>query len=130
MRAGWDLQIGLYRAMLLRPVRATGDGLDPVIGRSPAMAYHTLNDGTLLQSGLANRNHGSSRVEQVPGDIADHAVQRMTQRLAEVSVGHIMLNTRADEDFFQKQAHLTPYAFDASPLVRRFMVAGAVEEAE
>lgn len=27
MRAGWDLQIGLYRAMLARPIRAEGDGL-------------------------------------------------------------------------------------------------------
>jgi RecB family exonuclease len=124
MQAGWDLQIALYRAMLLRPIRREGDGLDPVLGRTPAMAYHTLNDGSVLQNGLTPRNRGSSRVEEVEGDISGQAVQLMQQRLAEVASGHLHLNGIADEAFFQKQAHLTPYAFDASPLVRRFMVAG------
>jgi RecB family exonuclease len=129
MRAGWDLQIGLYRAMLLRPIRVEGDGLDPVIRQNPATAYHTLNDGTLLHSGLHARTHGSPRVEAVAGDICDHAVQLMQHHLAEVATGRITLNTLSHEDFFLKQAHLTPYALDLSPLIRRFM-RPEVEEAE
>lgn len=38
MRAGWDLQIGLYRAMLARPIRAEGDGLDLVAGQKGWLA--------------------------------------------------------------------------------------------
>ncbi len=102
MRAGWDLQIGLYHAMLLRPIRHEGDGLDAVIGQTPAMAYHTLNDGTVLQSGLRPRNHHSDRVEAVAGDISDKAVALMQQRLAEVAHGRLRLNGVDDEAFFKK----------------------------
>lgn len=124
MRAGWDLQIGLYRAMLLRPIRRAGDGLDAVVGHDPAMAYHALNDGTVLQNGLSRRSRASNRVEDVAGDISGRAVLLMQQRLAEVAGGVLRLNGVEDEEYFRKRAHLTPYAFDASPLVRRFMVEG------
>ena len=122
MRAGWDLQIGLYRAMLARPIRAEGDGLDLVAGQSPAIAYHLLNDGTVLASGLDPAPGG--RVEGVEGDISAKAVALLQTRLAEVGGGSIRLNGTEDEAAFGKTAALTAYALDASPLVRRFMVEG------
>lgn len=122
MRAGWDLQIGLYRAMLARPIRAEGDGLDLVAGQSPAIAYHLLNDGTVLASGLDPAPSG--RVEGVEGDISAKAVALLQTRLAEVGGGSIRLNGTEDEAAFGKTAALTAYALDASPLLRRFMVEG------
>lgn len=122
MRAGWDLQIGLYRAMLARPIRAEGDGLDLVAGQSPAIAYHLLNDGTVLASGLDPAPGG--RVEGVEGDISAKAVALLQTRLAEVGGGSIRLNGTEDEAAFGKTAALTAYALDASPLLRRFMVEG------
>ena len=53
MEAGWDLQAGLYRDMIARPMRREGDGMDPLIGREVAIAYHLMNDGGFLTSGLA-----------------------------------------------------------------------------
>jgi hypothetical protein len=122
MREGWDLQIGLYRAMLARPIRAEGDGLDLIAGQSPAIAYHLLNDGTVLASGLVPAPGG--RVEGVEGDISAKAVTLLQARLAEVGGGSIRLNGTEDEAAFAKTAALTAYALDASPLLRRFMVQG------
>ena len=122
MRAGWDLQIGLYRAMLARPIRREGDGLDLVADQSPAIAYHLLNDGTVLASGLVPAPGG--RVEGVEGDISAKAVTLLQARLAEVGGGSIRLNGTEDEAAFAKTAALTAYALDSSPLLRRFMVQG------
>lgn len=122
MRAGWDLQIGLYRAMLARPIRAEGDGLDLIAGQTPAIAYHLLNDGTVLVSGLDPAPGG--RVEAVAGDISAKAVALLQTRLAEVGGGSIRLNGSEDEVAFGKAAALTAYALDASPLLRRFMTEG------
>ena len=122
MREGWDLQIGLYRAMLARPIRAEGDGLDLLAGQSPAIAYHLLNDGTVLVSGLDPAPGG--RHEAVEGDISVKAVALLQARLAEVGGGSLRLNGTEDEAAFGKTAALTAYALDASPLLRRFMVEG------
>jgi hypothetical protein len=122
MRAGWDLQIGLYRAMLARPIRAEGDGLDLVAGQRPAIAYHLLNDGTVLVSGLDATPGG--RIEGVEGDISVNAVALLQSRLAEVGAGSIRLNGTGDEAAFGKAAALTAYALEASPLIRRFMTEG------
>lgn len=122
MREGWDLQIGLYRAMLARPIRREGDGLDLVAGQTPAIAYHLLNDGTVLVSGLDATPGG--RIEGVEGDISAKAVALLQARLAEVGGGSIRLNGIEDEAAFGKAAALTAYALDASPLIRRFMTEG------
>ena len=122
MREGWDLQIGLYRAMLARPIRRDGDGLDRIVGQTPAIAYHLLNDGTVLVSGLVPAPGG--RVEAVEGDISAKAVTLLQARLAEVGGGSIRLNGTDDEAAFGKVAAITAYALDASPLVRRFMADG------
>ena len=122
MRGGWDLQIGLYRAMLARPIRRDGDGLDRIMGQTPAIAYHLLNDGTVLVSGLVPAPGG--RVEAVEGDISAKAVTLLQARLAEVGGGSIRLNGTDDEAAFSKEAAITAYALDASPLVRRFMADG------
>lgn len=122
MREGWDLQIGLYRAMLARPIRREGDGLDLVAGLSPAIAYHLLNDGTVLVSGLDSTP--GRRIEGMEGDISANAVALLQTRLAEVGGGSLRLNGTEDEAAFAKMAALTAYALDASPLLRRFMVEG------
>ncbi len=122
MREGWDLQIGLYRAILARPIRREGDGLDLVAGQTPAIAYHLLNDGTVLVSGPDSIPGG--RIEGVEGDISARAVALLQARLAEIGGGSIRLNGTEDEAAFSKAAALTAYALDASPLIRRFMIEG------
>ncbi len=122
MQAGWDLQIGLYRAMLAHPIRRDRDGLDQIAGHTPAIAYHLLNDGTVLINGLDPVP--GERVEAVGGDISARAVALLQTRLAEVGGGSLRLNGTEDEVAFSKVAAITAYALDASPLLRRFMANG------
>lgn len=120
MEAGWDLQAGLYRDMIAHPIRREGDGMGPLIGRRIGIAYHLMNDGGLLTSGLAFAVGSPAR--DMGDGVNEWAVARLVERLAELEAGRITLNTMGDEDFFKKKAGFTPYALtDGSPLVRAFI---------
>lgn len=115
MRAGWDLQAGLYHDMLARPTRREGDGLDTLIGRRISIAYHTMNDGVLLTSGLAL----PPPARDMGDGVNTQALAFLAERLAQLGAGRIVLNTSSDEKWFQKEARITAYALrDGSPLVR------------
>ncbi|WP_372922699.1 PD-(D/E)XK nuclease family protein, partial [Roseovarius sp.] len=120
LEAGWDLQLGLYRAMLIRPEK-TGPVLGAVLAAAPkvGVAYHLINDQGVLLEGLEPPD---GLVTLITGDISGHAMDLLVTRLAEVGSGLIRLNTENDRTFFEKTAHLAPYALDASPLVSRFIM--------
>jgi hypothetical protein len=120
MEKGWDLQAALYRDMIARPIRREGDGMDPLIGRGVAIAYHLMNDGGLLTSGLALAEGSPAR--DMGDAVNTAAVGRLAERLAELGAGRVVLNTTADEGFFKKEAGFTPYALtDGSALVTAFI---------
>lgn len=120
MEAGWDLQAALYRDMIARPIRREGDGMDALIGRSVGIAYHLMNDGGLLTSELALPE--GTPAQDMGDAINAAAVGRLTERLAELGAGRVVLNTTADEGFFKKEAGFTPYALtDGSALVTAFI---------
>lgn len=121
MNAGWDLQLGLYRAMLMRPIRSEGDGLDAIPpGTTPGVAYHLLRDSGVLHHGL--RARAGSRMEGVAVDIGAEAIALLQTRIAEVGAGTIRLNAAGDEEFFAKQGKFTPYALSDSPLTAAFRI--------
>jgi hypothetical protein len=120
MEAGWDLQAGLYRDMLARPIRRDGDGMDPLIGRHVGIAYHLMNDGGLLTSGHVPAEGSPAR--DMGDAVNDAAVAMLAERLAQLGAGRVVLNTSADEGFFKKEAGFTPYALtDGSTLVTAFI---------
>ena len=120
MEAGWDLQAGLYRDMIARPIRRDGDGMDPLIGRKIGIAYHLMNDGGLLTSGLPTAKGSPAR--DMGDAINDAAVAMLAERLAQLGAGRVVLNTSADEGFFKKEAGFTPYALtDGSTLITAFI---------
>ena len=120
MEAGWDLQAGLYRDMLARPIRRDGDGMDPLIGRQVGIAYHLMNDGGLLTSGHVPAEGSPAR--EMGDAVNDAAVAMLAERLAQLGAGRVVLNTSADEGFFKKEAGFTPYALtDGSTLVTAFI---------
>ncbi|CAN7680751.1 PD-(D/E)XK nuclease family protein [Neorhizobium tomejilense] len=120
MEVAWDLQAGLYRDMISRPHRRENDGMDPLIGRKIAVAYHLMNDGGFLTSGLALSDGSPAR--DMGEAVSDSAVEKLVARLAELSTGRVVLNTSGDEGFFRKEAGFTPYALtDGSPLVTAFI---------
>jgi len=120
MEAGWDLQAGLYRDMIARPNRRDGDGMDPLIGRRVGIAYHLMNDGGLLTSGLPLAEGSPAR--DLGDAINTAAVEMLAERLAQLGAGRVVLNTGDDEGFFRKEAGFTPYALtDGSALVTAFI---------
>jgi hypothetical protein len=120
MESGWDLQAGLYRDMIARPIRREGDGMDPLIGRSIGIAYHLMNDGGLLTSGLPLAEGSPAR--DMGDAVNASAVAKLAERLAELGAGRVVLNTSVDEGFFNKEAGFTPYALtDGSALVTEFV---------
>lgn len=123
LEAGWDLQLALYRAMLMQPEQA-GPVLEAALAEAPAIgvAYHLINDQGVLVQGLQAPD-GVATVIQ--GDISGQAMTLLATRLAEVGAGLIRLNSTDDRQFFEKTAGLMPYALDASVLVSRFMVPGS-----
>ncbi|TDE40006.1 PD-(D/E)XK nuclease family protein [Antarcticimicrobium sediminis] len=122
LEAGWDLQLGLYRAMLMRPEK-TGEVLEAALAGSPkiGVAYHLINDQGVLLEGLEPPD---GVVTVMTGEISASAMGLLITRLAEVGSGVIRLNSEGDRSFFEKTANLAPYALDASPLVSRFMMPG------
>lgn len=120
MEAGWDLQAGLYADMISRPHRREDDGMDPLIGRKVAVAYHLMNDGGLLTSGLALPDGSPAR--DMGDAVNEGAVEMLARRLAELGAGQVVLNTSQDEAFFKKEAGFTPYALTDGPtLVTAFI---------
>lgn len=120
MEAAWDLQAGLYRDMISRPHRRENDGMKPLIGRKIAVAYHLMNDGGFLTSGLMLSEGSPAR--DMGDAVSDSAVEKLTARLAELGAGRVVLNTSVDENFFKKEAGFTPYALtDGSALVSAFI---------
>ncbi|WBU54429.1 PD-(D/E)XK nuclease family protein [Paracoccus sp. SCSIO 75233] len=120
MAAGWDLQAGLYRDMIVRPIRREGDGMDALIGRETAIGYYLMNDGGLLTSGLELPEGSPAR--DMGDEVNDGAMAMLKERLAELKKRLVVLNTTADAEFFRKECGFTPYALTAgSPLVGAFM---------
>ncbi|MBW0159655.1 PD-(D/E)XK nuclease family protein [Sedimentimonas flavescens] len=120
MEAGWDLQAGLYRDMIARPLRREGDGMEPLIGRKVGIAYHLMNDGGLLSSGLPLAEGSPAR--DMGDAVNTNAIAKLAERLAELGAGLVVMNTTADLAFFQKEAGFKPYALtDGSPLVTAFI---------
>lgn len=120
MEAGWDLQAGLYADMIARPTRREGDGMEPLIGRKVAVAYHLMNDGGLLTSGLALPEGPPAR--DMGDAVNAGAVAKLAERLAELGAGRVVLNTTEDAAFFRNEAGFVPYALtDGSALVTAFI---------
>ncbi|OZA11916.1 MAG: hypothetical protein B7Y02_08085, partial [Rhodobacterales bacterium 17-64-5] len=120
MEAHWDLQAGLYRDMIARPIRHAGDSMDQLIGRSVGIAYHLMNDGGLLTSGVTLAD--GSPASDMGDAVTTAAVALLADRLAQLGAGRVVLNTSADEGFFKKNAGFTPYALtDGSVLVAAFI---------
>ena len=58
----------------------------------------------------------------VDGDIAGQALALIEQRLREVRAGTLQLNRVSDREYFEKEAGITPYALDASPLIGAYVL--------
>ena len=120
MVVGWDLQLGIYRAMLLNPDLKEGVlsetlKLKPEIG----VAYHLINDSGVLVNGMSLNGEGFEIIDM---DISAQAIEKLQERIAEVRTGTVSLNFADDVTFFEKTAKLTPYALKESTLIAEFLL--------
>lgn len=124
MEKGYDCQANLYRVMLeTGGLKDTGDEtLNERLrqARDIGIVYYLLND----QVALSDRDlpaAGASPAWRVVGpDVSSGAMDVIRRRLAEVQGGRLVLNRSGDRDWFGKQAGITPYALDNSPLIDLF----------
>jgi RecB family exonuclease len=126
MQKGFDSQASLYRAML-----ESGGPKNPakveLAARLKAAAetgivYYLLNDQTALSDSAPPGAEGIAGWQALDGDIASEALGRIRQHLAEVRAGRVTLNREGDGKFFEEKAGIKPYALEASPLTRLFML--------
>jgi hypothetical protein len=120
MEAGWDLQLGLYRDMLLKPDLKAGV-LDDMLKLKPeiGVAYHLINDSGILVNGIHIEGEG---FENINTDISAQATEKLMESIAEVRTGVVTINSADDANFFEKIAKMTPYALQDSTLVDAFLI--------
>ncbi len=126
MQAGWDLQLGLYRAMLQRPDLDDGV-LKEVLADRPeiGVAYHLINDSGVLVHGIALEAEGAAPLDN---DISAEAIDLLRTRIAQVGAGNVVVNSPGDVELFEKKAKMKPYALEESTLVAAAMAARGMQE--
>ena len=88
------------------------------------------NDQTSLSDALIVESGAIPGWEVMEGDVAEHAMTLIRERLREVGAGELYLNREGDALFFDKQAGVKPYALENSPLIPLFTIPGEAREAE
>ena len=131
MEKGFDSQASLYRVML-----KTGDAgdkdneLGKVLkkGSDIGVLYYLMNDQVVLADTNGWIGTDLPGAYELGADISDNAMDLIRTRLKEVRKGKVRLNSEGDEDWFNRNAGITPYALENSPLIRLFMHPGEVEK--
>jgi len=119
LEAQSDLQVTLYKEMLLNPqgddaldLRATGAG-------NIVAAYHTTMDHSVI---VSHETKPITGTQAVNGDISSTATNLLSERVKDLTVGNVPLNSISDTHIFEKAFCITPYALDSNRLVQAFMV--------
>lgn len=133
MTKGYDSQASLYRKMLSSG--GPKDDADEELLRriheatQTGIIYYTLLDGCVLADAVLPDTDAIPGWHSLDNDVAEYALALIRRRLDEVRAGCLHLNREGDAEFFKKQAGITPYALDDSPLIPLFTIPGEVEEA-
>ena len=134
MQRGYDSQANLYRTMLQTGGPKSEDNTALLerlrAGDTTGIVYFMTNDQTSLSDALVVESGAIPGWEVLEGDVAEHAMTLIRERLREVGAGELYLNREGDALFFDKQAGVKPYALENSPLIPLFTIPGEAREAE
>ncbi|MCG7881204.1 MAG: PD-(D/E)XK nuclease family protein [Candidatus Thiodiazotropha taylori] len=134
MQKGYDSQANLYRTMLQTGGPKSEDNAALLerlrAGDTTGIVYFMTNDQTSLSDALVVESGAIPGWEVLEGDVAEHAMALIRERLREVRAGELFLNREGDALFFDKQAGVKPYALDNSALIPLFTIPGEAREAE
>ncbi len=134
MEKGYDSQANLYRTML-----QTGGPKDTEHGEiasrfqnasQTGVVYYMLNDQIALSDTLLAESAKTPGWDSLQENVSANAMKLIEKCLIEVKAGSLRLNREGDEEFFEKQAGVKPYALANSPLISLFMLPGEAEEAQ
>ena len=126
MTKGFDSQASLYRLMLESGLeendrhRELTTALEKT--KEIGVLYYLLNDGVALTDTDGWVDTGIVGVEELGAGISANAMKQIRQRFQEVRKGFVVLNRDHEEAWYDKNAGMTLYALDNSPLVRLFML--------
>ena len=84
------------------------------------IVYYLMNDQVALSDSVLPGATAIATWRTVAGDIAGQALALIEQRVAEARAGTLRLNRVSDREYFEKEAGITPYALDASPLIAAY----------
>jgi RecB family exonuclease len=133
MEKGFDSQASLYRAMIESggPKNAEAKELATRLkaAKQTGVVYYLLNDQRVLSDAAFPETAAVPGWRAFENDIASEALGRIATRIEEIRAGVLRLNRAGDRAFFEKQAGVTPYALDTSPLIDLFSLPDE-EEAE
>ena len=125
MKAGFDLQASLYRAMLETggPVGEAHAALQTSAAQAPQISvlYYTMNDQTALADGTAPDVSGLANFEAFGDAISGVALTTLKKRVREVERGQVVLNHEDDEKELGKAYGVKLYALENSPILRIFL---------
>jgi len=134
MAKAYDSQAYLYIAMLnsKESINQDNEALYKHFEKSdtPGIVYYMLNDQTALSDFANTQTATVAGWDFVSKDVSSHAIDLIRSRLDEIKAGTIMLNRDGDEQFFDKEAGIKPYALSDSPLIPIFTLENNVEEVE
>jgi ATP-dependent helicase/nuclease subunit B len=117
MRNGFDLQAHLYRLMI------QAGGL-PDLETTPTdigVIYYLLNDQTALSDRAIASDGSVPGLEIIDTDISSQAMVHLERRIKDIRSGRVRLNTTDDEKWWDRNASITTYALNNSPLIKLFM---------
>lgn len=132
MAKAYDSQAYLYIAMLnsKESINKENETLFEHFEKSdtPGIVYYMLNDQTALSDFSNKETTKVANWDYVSKDVSSHAIDLIQTRLKEIKAGTIKLNRQGDEEFFDKEAGIKPYALDDTPLIPIFTLENDVEE--
>jgi ATP-dependent helicase/nuclease subunit B len=132
MEKGYDCQASLYRLMLqTEGLKYADDEALALRLRSAShtgVVYYLLNDQVSLTDTALPESGQIAGWQLIENDVSGQAMALLAHRLDEVRVGQLHLNREGDAEYFKKQAGITPYALEASPLIELFTLPGDAEE--
>jgi hypothetical protein len=123
MEKGWDHQASLYRVMLRSGDAETLAGLGltkPPPLESVGVLYFTMNDGRALCDRTDGLPAGQSRLHGMENDVAEAIMARIRDRLAALRAGTVALFHPEDATWLERNAGITAYAREVSPLIDLF----------
>lgn len=124
MKKGYDSQTSLYRIMMTTggPVEADKEVQKALAEiREIGVMYYLLNDQTALSDSSGWTRGEIAGLHEMGNGIAVRAMALIRERIEQLEAGLVLLNRKDDEKWFKKEAGITAYAFDKSPLIRLFM---------